>query len=260
MKNKEDLFSLKDKNCVIIGGTGIVGEPITESFLNYGAKVIVCNRSKKNSNRILKKFNNYKSNISIINFDQSNADEIKNLIKKIDNFFGVPDVVVNASVYRPMKKFLHDTYKKFDDSLLFNARGLFLINRGFAEQMKNKKKGSIINISSIYGIVAPDQKNYQGSKINTEPDYPFIKGGIISMTKYFASYYGKHNIRFNTLIPGGVLNNQDKNFIKNYKNKVPLNRLANQSDIKGPAVFLASDASAYVTGESIVIDGGYTII
>ena len=124
--------------------------------------------------------------------------------------------------------------------------------------MKANKKGSIINI--FYVGYCPDPSIYENTNINTEPDYPFTKAGTISMTNYFASYYARHNIRFNTIIPGGLFNNQNKNFLKKYIKKVPLGRMAEAKDLKGPALFLASNASSYVTGSCIYVDGGYTTL
>ena len=258
--NTKDLFSLKDKLAIVIGGMGKIGTPICEALLESEATLIICSSNKKNLNLAYKKFRNFNKKIHTFKMDQSQPLQINSFIKKIKKEFKIPDVLFNSAVNRPMKKYIKDTYKNFDKSMEINARGLFLLNRGFGDLMKLQKSGSIINISSIYGVVAPDPNIYTNSKINTEPDYPFIKGGTIAMTKYFASYYAKYNIRYNVLVPGGLFNDQDKSFVSNYCKKVPLSRMAYPNDIKGPAIFLASDASSYITGSSVFVDGGYTIL
>ncbi len=259
VKNSINIFSLKDKLSIVIGGTGKIGRPITEAFLEAGSVVVVCSKNTKNQKMLMNDYKQYNT-LFFEKFDQANPKDIIKLSKIILKKYGVPNILVNSSVYRPMKKYLNDSYKKFDESLLFNGRGLFLINREFANMMKTNKKGSIINISSIYGVVAPDPSIYENTKINTEPDYPFTKAGTISMTNYFASYYAKHNIRFNTIIPGGLFNFQNKKFLQKYIKKVPLGRMAEAKDLKGPALFLASNASSYVTGSCIYVDGGYTTL
>ena len=126
--------------------------------------------------------------------------------------------------------------------------------------MKTKRSGSIINLASIYGIVAPDFSIYKNTKMTMPAAYSAIKGGIISFTKYLASYYGKFNIRVNCISPGGLHDKQPQTFVKKYIKKTPLRRMARSGDIVGGIIYLASDASKYVTGHNLVIDGGFSII
>jgi NAD(P)-dependent dehydrogenase (short-subunit alcohol dehydrogenase family) len=120
--------------------------------------------------------------------------------------------------------------------------------------------GSIINVASIYGLVAPDQAIYKGTNIQTEPDYPYTKGGMIMFSKYLSTYLAKDKVRVNCVAPGGFFNNQGEPFLSQYIKKVPLRRMAYHNDLKGVAIFLASDASSYVTGTVIPVDGGWTIL
>ena len=126
--------------------------------------------------------------------------------------------------------------------------------------MSSQGGGSIINISSIYGMVAPDMSIYEGSDFETEPDYSFIKGGIISFSKYLSAYDSKKNVRINCISPGGFFNNQGEPFLSKYIEKTPLGRMASHDDMKGIALFLASEASSYITGSVIPVDGGWTAI
>jgi len=141
-----------------------------------------------------------------------------------------------------------------------NARGIFITSRIFGESMAKNKRGSIVNISSIYGLVAPDMRIYDGSDFETEPDYAFIKGGIISFSKYLASYYAEKGVRVNCISPGGFYNNQPEPFLSKYIAKTPMGRMAKHDDMKGVALFLASDASQYITGSVVAVDGGWTLI
>lgn len=137
---------------------------------------------------------------------------------------------------------------------------MFVTCRAFGNAMAIEGRGSIINISSIYGMVAPDMSIYEGSDFEIEPDYPFIKGGIISFSKYLSSYYSKKNVRVNWISPGGFFNNQEEPFLSRYIAKTPFGRMDSHDDMKGVALFLASEASSYITGSVIPVDGGWTAI
>jgi len=139
-----------------------------------------------------------------------------------------------------------------------NATGLFVISRAFGQHMAERGRGSIINVGSIQGLVGPDYTLYEGLDWGTPPDYFFHKGGLVQLTRLLASKLGPRGVRANAVIPGGFFTNQDPRFVERYNARTFLGRMANQSDLKGVIVFLASDASAYVTGASIAVDGGYT--
>ena len=158
-----------------------------------------------------------------------------------------------------MKKFFHDTPDNWDKSMEVNARGMFVTCRAFGNAMAKQGKGSIINISSIYGLVAPDMSIYEGSDFETEPDYPFIKGGIISFSKYLSSYYSKKNVRVNCISPGGFFNDQEEPFLSKYIAKTPLGRMASEDDFRGVVAYLASDMSKYMTGQNLSVDGGWGV-
>jgi NAD(P)-dependent dehydrogenase (short-subunit alcohol dehydrogenase family) len=126
--------------------------------------------------------------------------------------------------------------------------------------MKEKKSGSIVNISSIYGVVGPDFTIYDGTEMTMPAAYSAIKGGVINFSKYLASYYGKNNIRVNCVSPGGIFDHQPTEFIRNYESKVPMKRMGKPDDISPAVSFLLSDESSYITGQNIIIDGGWTAI
>jgi len=166
-------------------------------------------------------------------------------------------VLVNNAVLRPMRRY-EDPTEAFRTSMEVNAVGVFHITRTFAEAMKERRRGSIINISSIQGMVGPDRTLYKGTKVSDLPDCFLHKAGLINPTRYFASKVGPYGIRVNCISPGGMFNYQDPKFVERYNERTFLGRMADGEDIKGVVVFLASDASAYITGANIPVDGGYT--
>ena len=164
--------------------------------------------------------------------------------------------------FMPLEKYSLDTWKEIMD---VNLTGMYIMAKEVGSRMAKRKKGSIIQMSSIYSSsMAADQRIYKDSKylettINTPTAYPVSKAGIVGLTLHLASYWGKNNVRVNTLSPGGVYSGQNKIFVKNYSRKVPLNRMADKKEIIGAMLYLASDASSYVTGQNIFVDGGISV-
>ena len=170
----------------------------------------------------------------------------------------IDDILVNNAVLRPMKGY-DDPIEKFRLSMEINATAVFYLSRLFSQSMVEKNGGSIINIGSQMGTIGPDFTLYEGLDMDAPPDYFFHKGGLNQLTKYLGSKLGKYNIRVNSICPGGYGTPEtNKEFKARYEKKTFLNRLANEDDIKGIVVFLASDASLYITGAIIPLDGGYT--
>ena len=256
----EKLFSLEGACAVVIGGSGKLGFPMAEALAEAGAKVYIASRSSENFQPVVDKLCSQGLNAEGVELDQSNEKNVIEVVDTISKDFKVPDILINSGCSRPMKKFFYDSVDNWDKSMQENARGMFITARAFGESMAKIGKGSIINISSIYGLVAPDMNVYQGSDFETEPDYAFLKGGIISFSKYLASYYSKKGVRVNCISPGGFYNNQPEPFLSKYIAKTPMGRMAEHDDIKGVAVFLASDASKYITGSVIAVDGGWTMV
>ncbi len=254
----QNLFSLKDKCAVVVGGAGKIGFPIAQALAEAEAHVCVASKNKEHGDEAARKLREQGLSAQGFAMDQSDEASVLSCLERIKEEFKTPDILVNCAVERPMKKFFDDTVESWDRSMAVNARGLFITCRAFAKAME-ENGGSIINVSSIYGLVAPDQKVYEGTDIQTEPDYPYNKGGMIMFSKYLASLLAKDNIRVNCIAPGGLFNNQDERFVEQYIKKVPLGRMAESDDIKGIVVFLASDASRYITGAVIPVDGGFTI-
>lgn len=256
-----DLFSLKGKCAVVVGGAGKIGFPISEALAEAGAQVCVVSTNEEHYIAAAKKLQEQGLSAEGFRMDQSDEASVKACLEKIKTKFKIPDILVNCGTERPMKKYFEDSVENWDRSMAVNARGLFLVCRMFGKDMQKQGSGSIINVSSIYGLVAPDPQLYEGTDMHqTEPDYPYNKGGMQMFSKYLASFFAKDKVRVNCIAPGGFFNNQPEPFLSRYIKKVPLGRMAYHDDLKGIAVFLASDASSYVTGTVIPVDGGLTII
>jgi len=258
--NINELFSLKDKCAVVIGGAGKVGFPMAQALAEAGAKVFIGSRDESNFQSAAQTLRERGHDALGIFIDHSDEKSLEKSLEEITALSKTPDIMINASCSRPMKKFFEDTPENWDLSMAENSRGIFLSSKIFGKAMCEAKNGSIIHLSSIYGITGPDMNIYKNCDFETEPDYAFIKGGIISFTKYLASYFSSCGVRVNCISPGGIFNNQPEPFLSNYVSKTLTKRMGSSDDLKGITVFLASEASAYITGVNIPVDGGWTAI
>lgn len=256
--NVKKLFDLTGRVVIVTGGAGIYGTPISEALAEAGAHVIVASRDLKKCEEFARQLIGKGLKASGESFDQSDEKSILDFHKKVSDKFGFVDVLVNNSVARTMDSF-DDTLESWRKSMAVNCDGVFAISRVFLNSMMEKGRGSIINIGSIQGVVAPDFNNYKGTDMKTAPDYHFHKHGLVGLTKYFAAMGGPKNVRVNIISPGGFFTGTQKEpFLSQYCRRVFLGRMAEHDDIKGTIVLLASDASRYITGQNIIIDGGYT--
>jgi len=184
------------------------------------------------------------------------AGQVMKLKSDIAEKYGRLDVLVNCAVARTMRTY-DSPLEDWEASMKVNATGLFDITREMAELMAQGGGGVIVHIASMMGMFGPDLSNYDGTDMGTPPpDYFFHKGGMLTLTRYLARVLADKNIRVNAISPGGLFANQPERFVENYTKKVPVGRMAGKDDIKGVVVFLASQASAYINGENILMDGG----
>ncbi len=253
-------FSLDGKVALVTGGAGMYGRQIAEALAEAGAKTYMASRNIEKLEQQAEKFRQAGLDVTALQYDQGDEDSILALRDQIAERSGRIDVLVNNAVLRPMKKGYQDDAEAFDLSMKVNATGLFVITRAFGDMMGEQSCGSIINIGSIQGIIAPDPTIYRGTDMSGwSPDYFFHKGGVINFTRFAASYYGSKNVRCNCVSPGGFwMETMPEVFVRQYSDRTFLGRMANDQDLKGAIVFLASDASQYITGANIVVDGGYT--
>ena len=269
IKNYLNKFSLKGKKAIVVGGSGLLGSKIVEALLSANAKVI--NLDLKNDKSKIK-LTNLLKNYKFIYFNVSNLKKSDNKLSAIMKKYNCPDIFVNCS-YPISKDWNSSTFKKnkiktLKENINLHLNSYTWLSYKVCEYMKKKKiKGSVVMLSSIYGLVGQNKEIYVNTELEMNMNYPIIKGGIISFSKQLASNYGNYGIRINTVCSGGVKghikgknNFQSKNFINNYSKQCPLKRLAEPEEIATSVLFLSSDASSYITGTSFVVDGGWTAI
>lgn len=261
MKTALDLFRLDDKVALVTGGTGIVGRPISQALAEAGATVLIASRNQDRCAAFAEDLTKQGFKAEGERLDLSSEDEIRSLGDRILSRHRRLDIVFNNAVARAGGDLRHMTVAEWESAMRVNSTGVFLACQVFSKPMQARHAGSIINISSIYGMVGPDFSIYEGSPITNPVNYAFAKGGIIGLTRYLASFLAPDGIRVNCLSLGGVRTKETPAaFERNYRRRTLLGRMAIDDDIKGPALFLASDASSYVTGQNIPIDGGWTAI
>lgn len=266
-----ELFSLKGKTAIVTGACGLLGEQHCVALAAAGAKVIVADVDETASKKFAHELGEGHTGIGLDVSSDLSVMEAKEAVMerygKIDvlvNNAAINDMFENPTAARELSKFENYPLSLWKKSIDVNVTGVFLCSQIFGSVMAEAKGGSIINIASTYGITAPDQKLYQNEKheqtFYKSAAYPTTKGAVLSFTKFLAAYWGNKGIRVNALSPGGVENGQEEFFKKNYSNRTVLGRMAGKTDYQGAIVFLASDASSYMTGANLVVDGGWTII
>lgn len=252
----KNFFSCKDKVAVVVGGAGLIGSAIVKGLNDFGAKVYIADTNKKAAEKIKAR------DAKFIYLDITLEESIHRALNEIYSVTKKIDILINCAYPRTSDwglKLEEVPFESWKDNVNNHMGGYFLCSRAAAELMKKKTGGVIINFASIYGVVAPDFSIYQGTKMTMPAAYSAIKGGIITFTKYLATYYAKYNVRANAISPGGVFNGQANVFLKKYVKKTPLNRMADPEDIVGAVIFLSSEASSYITGQNLIVDGGWSV-
>ena len=265
------LFDIKNRNIVITGSSGLLGSQYANTLSAAGANVILVDldsaKNKKLENSLIKK---YGTRARSYTTDISNIQEVKKLAKNVLNDFKKIDGLINNAAYtskgakaesaKPYGSFENFPIKIWQKSIDINLTGVFFCSQVFGKIMVKQGKGVIVNIASTYGLVGADQRIYGKSGLNLPISYAATKGAVVNLTKYLAAYWSGKSIRVNTLSPGGVRDTtyQDKKFIKKYSEKTILGRMARKDEYNGAMLFLISDASSYMTGANLIVDGGWT--
>ena len=261
----KELFSLEGKVAIVTGGRGLYGAAICEGLCEMGATVIVASRNGEKCEEFAETLRQQGHNAFGMALDLSDDDSVKALPKAVFDRFGRIDILVNNAVDRRNMTSLADaTRQKLQDSASTNLNGQILLSQAVLRYMIPAERGSIINISSMRGLDSPHFPFYPESMGDQPVNYTTEKWAMVGLTKYMAGRYGKHHIRVNCIAPGGfnpgLAEDPDKKaFVDTYIANTPLGCWASYDDIKGPVAFLASDAAAYVTGATLVMDGGWTI-
>ena len=244
--------NLNGKVIIITGGNGLIGKSLVNKIISENA--ICINADLHNQTTV---------DLSNVICDVTNDKSIDNTINLVLEKYGKIDGLVNNAYPRTedwgdkFEKISIDSWKSNIDMQL---NSVFVFCQKVLPHMELNKNGSIVNIGSIYGTVGPDFNVYNNTDLTMPAAYSAIKGGVINFTRYLSSYYGKNKIRVNCVSPGGIFNNQPIEFVKNYENKVPMKRMGTPEDISPAVSFLLSDDSSYITGQNLIIDGGWTTI
>lgn len=270
-KDLSNLFDLSSKTALVTGGTGLQGKRITRGLAAYGANIAVVDldaaAAEAQAAELADEFGIKALGVAC---DVADKSAVLDMTARCVDHFGSIDILHNNAASK--SKDPRDFFLAFEDFdfdvwrqiMSVNIDGMFLVAQTVGKQMiEQGRGGSIIQTASTYGLVGPDFRIYEGSeymgcRITTPAAYAASKGAVVQLTRYLAAYWGEQGIRVNTLVPGGIESGQNETFQKNYGARVPLGRMADVDEMVGAVVFLASDAASYMTGQMVVVDGGWT--
>jgi NAD(P)-dependent dehydrogenase (short-subunit alcohol dehydrogenase family) len=267
-KKTGELFSLANKVVVVTGGAGLLGQVFCQALVDVGANVAIVDLDLASAEAVAKKIDKSEAQkVIAVGSDVTSPESVTQMVANVLKQLGQIDVLVNnaaskgSSLDAFFESFEDYSLKTWREVMSVNIDGLFLVAQAVGKQMKKQGGGSIIQTSSIYGVVAPDQRIYEGSEyngrpINTPAVYSASKSAVNGLTSYLATYWASSKIRVNSLTPGGIASGQNSEFKKEYSNRVPLGRMGEASELVGALIYLASDASSYVTGQNLIVDGG----
>ena len=265
MKKISDLMSLKGRRALITGATGGIGQEIALTIAELGGDLLLVDRPSSDYGLVTQKiFDNWDVNIECIDCDLENEDSRNYLIDKAIKSDKNLDILINNAAFVGesnlegwVEDFDKQSLETWNRALEVNLTAPFHLSQAFTPLLRKNNNGSIINIASIYGMNAPDYSLYEGTNMGNPAGYSASKGGLIQLTSWLATTVSP-DIRVNSISPGGVWRNQPSKFVERYESRTPLGRMATEEDFKGVVAYLASDLSAYVTGQNIVVDGGWT--
>jgi NAD(P)-dependent dehydrogenase (short-subunit alcohol dehydrogenase family) len=267
-KKSGELFSLANKVVVVTGGAGLLGQVFCQALVDVGAHIAIVDLDLASAETVAKRINKSDAQrVIAVGSDITSPESVTQMVTNVVKQLGRIDVLVNnaaskgSSLDAFFESFEDYSLKTWREVMSVNIDGLFLVAQAVGKQMKKQGGGSIIQTSSIYGVVAPDQRIYEGSEyngrpINTPAVYSASKSAVNGLTNYLATYWASSKIRVNSLTPGGIASGQNSEFDKKYSNRVPLGRMGEATELVGALIYLASDASSYVTGQNLIVDGG----
>ncbi len=255
---------LNNKVVVITGGAGLIGKEFVKAVVENNGIAIIADINEVIGLEVKESLSKEldTKNIDFIKIDITSKESLTKCINYLDDKYGRIDALVNNAYPRNKnygKHFFDVGYNDFVENLGLNLGGYFTTSQQFALYFKKQGYGNIVNISSIYGVVAPRFEIYDGTDMTTPVEYAAIKSGLIHLTKYMAKYFQGMNIKVNTLSPGGIFNRQPEPFLNKYKEKCLNKGMLDNSDLKGTLVYLLSDMSKFVNGQNIVVDDGFCL-
>ena len=263
-------FDLTGRTAIVTGAAGLLGRQHCKALAEAGARVVATDLNQSACDSVVQDLGDSALGIAA---DVTDPGSVRELLEQVLKRAGGVDVLVNNAAINDMfenpaaalelSRFENYPLEMWKRSVDVNVTAVFLCSQIIGTEMARAGRGSIVNIASTYGVVAPDQSLYQDpdgqQRFYKSPVYPTTKGAVLAFTRFLAAYWGAEGVRVNALSPGGVENRQDDFFIREYASRTPLKRMATPTDFMGALVFLASDASAYVTGANLLVDGGFTI-
>lgn len=275
-----DLFDLTGRGALVTGGAGLLGTQFCRTLASAGAHVVVADVEEHSAADLAEALNaelpvtghsSDSPRAIAVHTDVTSEGSVSRMVEATLEAFGRLDILVNSAALDPKfdpqhtgthtNAFEDYPLQAWNQALQVNLTGMFLCCRAAATPMLSQGKGVIVNVSSIYGVVGPDQRIYQreGEQPQYKPVYYSVtKAGVLGLTRYLATYYAGRNLRVNALTPGGVYNKNDEGFVQAYSARAVLGRMAEKDEMNGALLFLASDASAYMTGANLIVDGGWT--
>jgi NAD(P)-dependent dehydrogenase (short-subunit alcohol dehydrogenase family) len=261
MKQLSQLMDLSGRTALLTGGAGAVAQAVAETLIELGAKVAITDLDPDACARRVK---NLGKQAVAFPCDLGNEDATRATVQKAIRKFGGLDMLIHSAAYVGTTKvpgwaepFDRQTVAAWDAALRVNLTAAFILAQEARTALAKSKRGSIIFLSSIYGMVGPDMSLYAGTDMANPAAYGASKGGMLQLTRYLAAIFAPE-VRVNAISPGGIWRNQPNVFVKRYQKRTPLQRMATEEDLKGAIAYLASDLSAYVTGHNLVVDGGWT--
>jgi len=265
-------YTLDGRVAIVTGGAGLLGKGYCETLASAGANVVIADVAAQASEELADKISlETEVDVQGIQTDVSDPDSVRKLIEQVMKKFNRVDILVNNAALDPKfdpahsgehsSRFENFPFTAWQEAMGVNVTGMFLCAQAVAGPMLEANRGVIINISSTYGLVGPDQRLYQreGHPPQFKPvTYTVAKAAVLGLTRYLATYFANTGIRVNTLTPGGVFADHDEEFVQRYSAKTILGRMANADEMSSALLFLASDASSYMTGANLIVDGGWT--
>ena len=264
MIGNEKLFDIKNQVAIITGGAGFLGREHSDILAYSGCHAVIADIKENEAVELAKELTDkYKVECLGVGVDLQSKESVDAMTAKVVEKFGRIDILINNA-----QAFSKNSFPKVEDcpkedwdlEMDVNIGGMFLCCQSVGKQMLKQKRGVIVNVCSTHGLVSPDFRNYEGTDLGSPIAYTASKSAVVGFTKYLATYWGGKGIRVNTLTPAGVFNNQPEDFVKKYSEKFPLERMMRKDELKGPLLFLASDASSFVNGANLVVDGGFTAL
>lgn len=261
-------FDLSGRTALVTGGAGILGRHFAAALADAGASVVIADRS--GAGDVAARLAGYSGEVHARTLDLSDAPAVTELVSEVEGAIGPIDILLNnaatkgsdlAAFFETVEDYSLDTWREI---MAINLDAAFHVARTVGAKMAARGRGSIVQTASIYGVCGPDQRIYEGSEymgrpINTPAVYSASKAGIVGLSRHLATYWAKDGVRVNTLTPGGVSSGQNEAFDRRYSERVPLGRMGRPDDLTGAVLFLASDASKYLTGQNLIVDGGWSV-